>query len=142
MATNYLGRWQQGQEAPYWFLCKNASGVPTDPDAVPTVDIYLANTGLIVGAKGVPILDPVPTTGFFAGFVYLNENYPAGLYTLVFRYLISGSRYSDFSTFEVVPGGDPTGQILAMTYFHQPQADYYVQQRSSGRIYRGQNPRV
>lgn len=138
----YLGRYQQGQEVPFWVRCTDSSGTPVNPDAAPSVDVSLAGTGVIQAQKLVPVQDPAATTGFFQGFLYLDDTFAVGTYTLNFRWQVGGFVGADSSVFEVVDGGDPSGQVLAMTYYHQPQADFYVQQRTSGRIYQGKNPRV
>lgn len=140
--AEYLGRWQQGEEVPLWVLCVDASGIPTDPDAAPTADIF--GPSGVVAHRQLPVQEPAATVGFFQGFVFLSELYPAGRYTVELRWTTGSGAFFGASSaiLEVVPGGDPSGQILAMSYYHQPQADYYVQERSSGRIYKGQNPRV
>lgn len=138
---DYLGRYQQGQEAPFWLVCRNGSGVPVDPDAAPTADVYSGQT-LIAAQLLVPVLDAAATLGLFAGFLYLGDLYPPGTYSILLRWQAGGHQGAQLLTFEVAAGGDPSGQVLAMTYYHQPQADFLVQQRSAGRVYQGKNPRV
>jgi hypothetical protein len=44
-------------------------------------------------------------------------------------------------TFRVLPGGDGSGQVVAMHEYNRPAARHLVQQRSSGTLWKGRNPR-
>lgn len=135
-----LGRYQLGQEVTFLVLCKNASGVPADPDACPKVDVY-SPTGKPVSGQGVPILDAQATTGLFSGRVLLDERFATGQYHLVVRYQVTSHHGSEMLLFEVMPGGGATGQVIALYAYERPQATFLVQQRTTGRIYKGKNPR-
>lgn len=138
--SNYLGRWQQGQEMPLWVLCTDSSGNPVLPDAAPQVDVY-SHSGLGL-TRTVPVLEPAATTGLFKGSLFLNAGFTPGTWCLSFRWKVGSYVGSSLASFEVAPGGDGSGQVLALFYFHQPNADYYVQQRTSGSVFKGKNPRL
>lgn len=137
----YLGRYQQGQEVPFVLLTKGSTGVPVAPDAAPLADVY-SSTGLLASGLKVPALDGAAVTGLFQGFLYLDESYPVGHYSIEAHWVSGVFTGSMLLYFEVAPGGDATGQVLALCYYHRPQADFLVQQRTSGRVFKGKNPRV
>ncbi len=137
----FLGRFQQGQSLPLILVCENSTGVPTDPTACPDADILNAS-GTRVSSQALPILDPAASVGLFAGSVYLGSLYPAGLYSVAYRWDISGTRSERLDTFEIVAGGDASGQVLAITNYERPQANFLVQQRQNSTFYKGKNPRL
>jgi hypothetical protein len=139
--TMYRGRYQQGEEIPLGVLCYDSSGVPTAPDAAPTLEIYSGGSHILPG-KAIPALDKAAVTGLFQHKLYLNEHYPAGLYQATYRWTKGGFFGLQTDTFEVMPGGDATGSVVAMTYLERPQASFVLQQRDSGHLFKGKNPRV
>lgn len=136
----HLGRKQLGEEVPLTLLCRNSSGVPADPDACPKVDVYSAS-GKVVSGRSIPILDPAGTTGLFGGRIYLDGTFSAGEHLVVYRYDSGGTRRQEVDHFEVVAGGDSSGQVIALFNYERPHANHLVQQRTSGRLYKGKNPR-
>jgi hypothetical protein len=48
----------------------------------------------------------------------------------------------ELDTFEVTPGGDISGVVISQFFYPQPQANFLIQQRSSGNIYKGKGPRL
>lgn len=135
----HLGRFRQGDTVPYWVLCTNSSGVPTDPDSVPVAETYSSSAN--VESLKVPILDRARTTGFFGGEIFLGSGYTEGEYTLTVRWQISSHQGVSLFRFEVLPDGNSSGQVIAMHGFVRPQARFVVNQRTSGQLYKGKNPR-
>lgn len=139
---NFLGRYQQGQEVPLWVQVLSNAGVPVLPEEAPRADFY-SETGLPISGKSIPILEPAATIGLFQGFQYLDDGWALGRYTVIFRWTANGGELGEErAVFEILPGGDGSGQVLALSYYHRPQADFWVQQRTSGRVFKGKNPRI
>lgn len=136
----YLGRYQLGEYVPLRVLCLNGSQVPADPDACPLVDLRSAS-GKPVSGEGLPVLDKHATTGLFGSGLYLDEAFSEGAYSVQFTWLVGGTLYSSLARFQVAPGGGASGQVIAMCSYERPHARFLVQQRTSGRIYKGRNPR-
>lgn len=133
--------YQLGEEVPLTVLCTDAAGSPVDPDACPRATVY-PESGTPAADFALPILDAQATTGLFSGRLYLGDDFSEGRYTAVFRWLAGSHHGSSVASFEVLPGGSPTGQVIALYHYERPHAGFLVQQRSSGRIYKGKNPRV
>lgn len=136
----YRGRHQVGEEVALAVLCKGATGVPVDPDACPKMDVY-GPTGKRVSGKPIPILDPGGSTGLFQGKVYLDESYSVGAYSVVYRWDAGGTQGEAWDAFEICAGGGASGQVISLFNYERPQANHLVQQRTSGRLYKGKNPR-
>ena len=138
----YRGRLRLGDEVTIGCLCVDGNGTPTLPDDCPTAKIFNP-AGVAVFRQKIPIHDRYAQTGYFQQNVYLGPAFAIGLYTVGYAYSIGGSTFGlDEDNFEIVPGGDPDGTTESLFFYHRPQADYIVQQLSSGKIKRRRNPRV
>ncbi len=137
----YRGAYQLGETVGLCVLCRNSAGVPADPDAVVVVDIH-GEAGEHVSGRRLPVLDRAATTGLFAGSVYLDDTFAAGEYLAVYRWDISGTRGESTDTFRVVAGGGASGQVVALHHYERPHAEFLVQQRADGNLYKGKNPRA
>lgn len=138
----YIGTYQVGREVTYRVHTTNASKTPQAPDEAPLMFLYDANGTTIYGGRSVPSRDYPLKTGLFEGRIFLDERFEVGNYTLRVSWLVSGTEFSRTLCFEVIPASDGSGQVLSMYYFQKPNANYLVQGRDSGRIYKGKNPRV
>jgi hypothetical protein len=137
-----LGSYRLGQEVRLCCLCVDSSGAPAAPDACPAVDVY-GDSSKALSARLPPAERPASLApGLFALAVLLDGRFAEGRYRAAFRWDVGGTRGGSEATFEVVGGGGETGQVLALFSYERPQADHLVQQRSSGRLYKGRNPRV
>ncbi len=136
----YLGRFRQGDEV-VCRLTTAAGQTPVLPDEPPAVSVYSSAGKKLAGVK-VPARDHAVTPGHFEARVRLDERFPAGWYFGVLRWVASGQLGAEAFTFQVLPGGAPTGQVNAMYSFERPQAAYLVQGRDSGQIRKGKNPRT
>lgn len=134
-------RLQLGQDLPITILCKNATGVPSDPDVAPVLSIYSSSAKKLSG-ESMPVLESAATTGLFKAVIYLDERFSEGKHTAVVRYKVSSHHGMEVIPFRILPGGSATGQVISMFRFDLPHLTYLINQRSSGRIYKGKNPRV
>jgi hypothetical protein len=137
----YRGRYRLGEEPLFTVLCVNNSGVPVEPDTAPTLRLY-ASDGTAVTTKTLPAIDRYARTGLFGLRLYLGADFALGQYLVLYQYSVSATAKGAWDRFEVVGGGHKDGAVLAMAYFHRPNADFIVQQLTSGKIQRGRNPRV
>lgn len=136
-----LGRYQLGDEVPLPLLCLDTSKRPADPDAAPRVAIY-DEAGGAVKDFALPVCDKAETTGWFLGSLFLGSDFAAGHYEAVYRWKVGGNHGGRVDTFEIVAGGSESGQVIALHSYERPHSDFMVQQRTSGRIYKGRNPKV
>lgn len=138
----YLGRFYLGQEVTYHVHTVSAVGLPVAPDAAPLAAVYEADGDSPERGLKVPSRDFPLTTGLFEGRLQLDEKYAVGQYTILVTWLASGAKRARMYRFEIMPGGDGSGQITSMINFIRPNANFIINARSSGRIYKGRNPRV
>lgn len=137
----YGGIYRLGDEATFRVLCRDSSRVPTDPDACPKLDIY-SQSAKVVSGRSIPIKDKAETTGLFELRLLLGPAFAVGRYLATMRYKISSYNGLAVARFDVVEGGGVTGGVISMFAWELPNANYIVQQRTSGQLYKGKNPRV
>lgn len=140
----YRGRFQIGDEIPLAVLTTNGSGVPVAPDSCPSVEIYGPSGKVqdwIPRGKQIPVMDRFATTGFFQGKIFLGSMFTTGLCTVAYRWTSGAYHGQSIDTFEILPGGSDRGHVIALDWYHCPQADFLIQQLDSGRIRAGRNPR-
>lgn len=136
---SFLGRYLKGDVVSLAFQSKTAAGVPTLPDAVPSVIIYSDTASL--KTKFVPVQDRYVLTAFFLLPLFLDANFAAGRYHAVFNYSISGTPLRETYEFEVLSLGGGDGAGIALAMMEMPHADYAVQWAQGGRIKKLRNPR-
>jgi hypothetical protein len=90
----------------------------------------------------IPIQDRYGITGLFQTQIFLGPAFAPGQYTVSYSYSSGGGSFSGMAddNFEVLPGGDTDGTTEAMYFYHRPQADFVVQQLSSGKLKKRRNP--
>lgn len=139
-----LGVAQLGDELQLSVQCRDAAGDPAWPDEAPTVTIYDADDNVVVEAMKIPPKDSGRRVGYFHHFIRLGRTFDAGWYTVLLEWSADGGAYHGVvdGHFEVLPGGDPDGAVIAMHYFQTPRDDYLVWQTDAGALKRGRNPRV
>jgi len=99
-------------------------------------------TGDPLFASRVPIYDKLSTTGLFRLSLFLDERFSEGEYIIAFSWKIGGTQGGMQERFTILPGGAGSGQVIALRNYETPHANFLVQQRTSGRIYKGRNPRA
>jgi hypothetical protein len=137
---NWLGRYQKGEIVPLTFATVDASEAQATPDAVPTAMIY--RSGAIVAGLSVPALDDHNLPGLFQASLFLEPQFSAGHYQVVFNWMISSTNYTGQAFFEVLSSGDPEGGGIALATFRMPGMHYALMQTRSGRITKMRNPRA
>lgn len=134
------GRYQLGEDVPLALWCRDASGAPSAPNEAPSADIWSSSAK--IRTLYLPAQDRAVVTGFFSYRLFLNSSYAPGLYRVNYRYRIGSFHVLEQDQFEILPGGDPAGAVIAMFDFEKPDAVFIVQSLDSGRIVRGKNPRL
>lgn len=137
----FLGHYQLGQEIAFRVYCRTAAGVPTAPEDAPEISVYSASAKLF-SSRAIPSKDQGVLTGLFEARILLNEAYSEGEHTVHVHYHVGGTHVAESRAFTVLPGGGPTGTVNSMYAYDRPHASYLVQGRTTGRIYKGKNPRV
>jgi len=90
----------------------------------------------------VPIHDTANTIGLFHYRMSVDGRFSEGWHSVVYHYVIGGTRYIANDEFEVVSGGDASGRGISIKYFEAPTNKYVVLQTDSGAIKRFTNPVV
>lgn len=137
----YLGKQQLGTWLDCYLQCKNATGTPLMPSAVPTIKIT-DSLGVTVLNQKMPLVDKVSQVGLFCSRIFLGLGFSVGSNSIRMVYTVSGQTFIVDRTFEICAAGDSRGQVLSMIYAHFPQADYVVFSTERGEISRGKNPRI
>jgi hypothetical protein len=138
----YLGSFQLGQEVTYRVHSRTAAGVPAAPDAAPLARVLAQDGDPVRSGLKVPSRDYPRTVGLFEGRLQLDEDFDVGLHSVVVTWAVSGVAKAQDFYFTVLPGGNGSGQVTSLYSHPRPNANYVVQGRDSGRIYKGKNPRV
>lgn len=136
------GRYHLGEEIAFGIVAKNSTGLPVEPDAAPTFSVYAANGTKIISDKKFPPIDRTAVAGIFGYAQFLGMTFAAGQYLLYVKWVKSGFNGRYIEKFEVMPGGDAGGNVIAMTEFKKPHNTYIVRQLTSGIISAGRNPRL
>lgn len=135
----YNGRHQLGDEIMIQALCRNASKVPVNPDAAPTMDVWTGATRIFSGLAMFPT-ERSNVTGLFVRPIRL-ANLALGFYNCVIRWTTSTFNGIALATFEVVAGGNSNGNCISMVYFQPPIGQFLVRQTDAGVILKGRNPK-
>lgn len=137
----WVGYYQLGDLLSIAIWTLDATQVPHQPDAAPLIHVY-GPSGSAVLTRSIPVVDTGDVTGFFLYRVNLDENYAPGRYAVLASYEIDEVPYSDLRVFEILAGGNPEGNGIAMHFFRQPAADYVLLQTDQGTLKRLRNPAV
>ena len=136
----YRGRFQQGQTLGMLLVTTDASSTPQKPDRPPVLKIWQGAT-LVLSAE-VPMIDRATDLGHFLARVFLGNSFPAASYEVTFQWQVGSYAGMQTDNFDVVPGGSPDGNIMAMYFYRRPHANFVIQSLESGRIIEGRNPVV
>jgi hypothetical protein len=129
-----------GEEITVAVQVYDSNGTPQLPDDCPIAKIFNA-AGSVVWTAKIAIQDRYGTVGYFQQNIFLGPAFAVGPYTVTYSYAVGGNPGSDEDNFEVIAGGDSDGTTESLYFYHRPQADYVIQQLSSGKIKRRRNPR-
>lgn len=136
----YLSRQQLGTYLDVFLQVTDAASTPIMPDGVPSIKIL---KGSVVVHKGLmPILDKTNQIGLFKSTIFLGGEFSVGTFSVRMGYAVGGTPFLQTRSFEVMPAGNPLGQVLGMYYLHVPQCDFVVYSVESGSILRGKNPHL
>lgn len=140
----YAGRVQQGEELLLTLQCSTETLVPGDPGFYPRVSVYRdAEPPVLVETTRLAAADRGAATGLFRLPLFLGALYATpGHYLLVFRWQTAGGVGRCLTgSFQLLPGGDADGHVIAQAFVGRPDANHLIAQCDSGRLIRGRNPR-
>lgn len=135
---DYLGRFQQGQELPLAIQCFATGETPGLPVAAPIVRMY--REGTLVDEVILPIQEDAQVVGRFGMDYRLGYLATPGRYLAAYWYEANAMVVSQYQVFEVVPGGDPAGPVIASQVIGRPDGDRVLAQPSSGTLLFGRDP--
>ena len=131
-----------GEYVPCSVLCLNASNVPKDPTAAPTMSIYDNGGTEVIADSKVPPKDVGQTTGLFELSQLLDSNFAVGTFVAKFNYAISGTTFSRLGSFTILAGGHAKGPYTSMHWYHPPHAKFIVGETADGTTEDRRNPHV
>lgn len=137
----YRGRYQLGQAVELTLACRDASDTPAVPTNVPRLKVWTP-AGALLRFQDLPPLERYTQTGLFHARLILDSTFTAGLYRVTYYWSVGSFRGLDEDGFEVMPGGDADGAVVALHWFSRPQAKFLVQSLDSGKLVQGRNPTV
>lgn len=136
----YLGDWQRGMEFP--IVCQATDGVsPAWPDRAPQLALFSDDD--LIRRIDMPADAQAQIPGLFRYPLFLDGTFPSSgpIHGFV-QWVSGGDAFSVPLFFRILPGGDPIGTIISMTYVRRPSMGYVVYQVDSECILRAKNPRV
>lgn len=136
----YLGRFQLGQFMPLDVQCFANSVTEVAPTSAPTFTVYKADDTPVVSDVKMAIQAKGSLTGWFRGEIFLNATYSAGRYHGIIEYASSGSSYSEEFVFDVIPGGNATGEYIGMYFYERPHARFCIGLSDAGTLEFRRNP--
>jgi hypothetical protein len=143
MAT-WLGRFQAGDWVPLVVRTRNSSGVITAPtstaDKAPIAAVY-SSAAKVENIQLSPV-DRSIVTGLFAYRLRLSSSYSTGHHLVAITYTTGSGGYigSEEMCFQIVSGGDSSGNVVSMCEFLRPEAEHVVFETDAGTIYDGRGP--
>lgn len=138
----YLGRFMQGQIIPLGVLVLDASKKPAVPDEAPHALVMLNDS--VLGDFRLAIENKFRVTGLFALPLHVDSRFPQGHYNCQITWGIGGARRGELVTWDVIAGGDTTGQGISLYHYTPPTSgsNYLLLQTDAGNIYKKANPRI
>lgn len=128
-----IGRKQVGESIFLNVQCRSTSKVPTAPDAAPTFRVYSEAAANVINGS-LPPIERYASTGYFGYMLRLSSLFAVGRYFVRYQYAISTAiRVPAIDFFEVLAGGNSTGQVISMSYLDRPDLnDFLLIQTDSG----------
>jgi len=143
----WIGRYLVGQSIPLSFCSRNASGVPTMPDAVPVAELY-DSAGSQVGSDiELASVDryAVDTSGannaLFQRRFRLTSGFSAGRYSVLYKWTVSAVAYKQTACFDVLYASDADGTVIGLFGVPLGGQQGVHWDVESGKIEFGRNPR-
>jgi hypothetical protein len=144
---SYLGRFRLGDIVTLLLLSTGEDGMAVDPAGPPRARIVVLGPP----APGVTYdltLPRAESPGVHMGFFPLVSSTPPygelsiGRYAVRYSWDVGGFAGSATACFDVTPGGDAGGRVIALHEVRRPPRSHLVAQLSSGVLVAGSNPRV
>lgn len=135
-----LGDWQLGQEFP--IVVQTTDGVsPAWPDQAPQLCLFSGST--LIRRVLIPADSQCQIPGLFRYPLFLGDAFAAAATINGFvQWVNGGNAFAVPLFFRIIPGGNTTGQIIAMTFIKRPSSGAIVYQVDSEMILKATNPRV
>ena len=138
----WRGRKILGDEIMLAVQCRNSSKAPSAPTAAPTMKIYTA-AGVLVLSRSIPPIEKNTATGLFGIMQPLNSSFSAGRHYARYTYAISGTDYVDLDAFEILAGGNASGQYISLFHLDRPDGvDFVLGQIDQGGVVVNRGPKI
>ncbi len=138
LGSGYLGAYRQGQTVALGVRTTGSQGRTAMPDAAPVADVY-NDAGQRVASLALPLIDD-DQGGVFALPLFLGTGFAVGRYRVAYRYRAGTFTGLKLDSFDVSPGGDPSGPVIGLFAYDRPEARYVVAQTADGTLIQGATP--
>ena len=130
-----LGRFRHGDKVTM------SISLPGVPDSSPIAVIFAEGTNQLMGVYQLPSIDS--TNLNFALPMLMGNGFSFGTYLITYQFTIGGIQGTvDSGRFQVIPGGNPAGDVIFMHAIDRPEATFVLTQMSGGRLCVGRNPSI
>ena len=128
-----LGRYRRGDWVTLAFTLTQI------PDTIPVAIILDSNSATIA-----TLIMPAACANrlTYSRPVQISLAYAVGNFSVFYHYVVSGTPTLQQATFEVVPGGDSGGAVIAIYSLDRPEVRSIVAQLDSGVLVLGRSPTV
>jgi hypothetical protein len=129
----YLGRFRRGDTVSLLLA------LDSTPDA-PPIAVVLDSDSVQILSKMMPAVDGRRTV--FSLPLTVSLAFAVGSFSVYFHIVIAGTQTLKQATFEVVPGGDSGGSVIALYSLDRTDSRCVVAQLASGVLVLGKSPTV
>ena len=141
----YLGKHPHGSAVLLAVACVDPDGVPTVPDAAPTVAVYTKTGNGGTANTMVAAHKDIDSSGAFRGLFKLRwrGTLGTGPHSAIYSWVIGGVTYHKVDTLQRVysGGGSSSGTVLAMAAVPQHGLKAVQYDTEDGVIWHGRNPK-
>jgi hypothetical protein len=117
---------------------------------VPTITVFDDTGTELISGKTIPAVNKSRYVGQFHYRLFLGSNphvplakaFATGKYYVRHDWVIGGVAGMRLLVFDIVAGGNVSGQVIGMEWFERPHGGYLVMQLDSGQIVAGKNPKA
>ncbi len=142
-----MGKYVVGQSIPLMLCSRDANGAPTMPDSVPVAEIY-DSAGSQVGSD-IELASFArydrDTSGannaFFRRRFRLTSSFSAGGYSVLYKWVVSGTTYKQTDNFVVSYASDADGTVIGLFGVPLEGQQGAHWDTESGKIELGRGPR-
>lgn len=131
-----------GDEVDLGCRCLDSANTPGAPTVAVTM-IIVDSSGTLVVSKAIPPSKQHSITGRFAYKQPLNSSFSTGTYFVFYNWAISGTDYGAEDEFDILAGGNASGQYISLFHLDRPDGvDFVLGQIDQGGVVINRGPKI